>query len=106
MFSQIDQQMKKELGLAFNTITIITNITDNAINAIDDGINAIDDVINELAEIDVDEDIVNVKDYVEDHKDSKLPLSENFNASEQSFSSAKFSSKVQNSLNDLLQDCE
>ena len=43
--------------------------------------------------MDVDEDIVNVKDYVEDHKGFQL-LSKNFNALEQGFSSAKINSKI------------
>ena len=96
MLSQIDQQMKKNLEIAFNANTAISNATDNAINAIDD-------VVDELANVDIDEDIVNMENYMEGHKKFQF-LSKNFNAPEQSFSSAKINSKIQNSLDDLLQD--
>ena len=102
MPSQIDQQVKKNLGLAFNANTATINATDIAVNAINDGINAIDDVVNELAEEDIDENIVNVEDYVKDHKRLQL-FSKNFNAPEQGFSNAKINSNIQHSLNELLQ---
>ena len=60
MSSQIDQQVKKDLGVAFNVNIAINNPTDNAINAINNEINAIDDVVDELAEVNVDKNIVNV----------------------------------------------
>ena len=94
LHSQIDQEVKKALGVAFNANTGAINNTDNAINTIND-------VVNELAEVDSDKNIVSMKDYVEDHK--RLQLSKNFNALEQSFSSAKINSKIQNLLNKLLQ---
>ena len=61
MPSQIDQQVKKDLGLVFNANIAITS-------AIDIAINAIDDVVDKLAEIDVDKDIVNMEHYMKDHK--------------------------------------
>ena len=102
MPSQIDQQVKKNLKVAFNANIATSNAIDNAINAINDRINAIDNVIDELAEVDVDEDIVNIQDYVKNHKTFQL-LSKNFNASEQSSSNVEINSKIQNSLNNVLQ---
>ena len=61
MPSQIDQQVKKDLRVAFNANTAINNPIDNTINTIDD-------VVDELAEMNVDENIVNVEDYIENHK--------------------------------------
>ena len=69
MPSQIDQQVKKDLKVAFNANTAINDLNDDAINAIDDGIKATNDVVDELAEVDVDENIVNVEDYMESHKE-------------------------------------
>ena len=85
--------MKKDLEMAFNANIVTSNATDNAINAIDDRINAINDVVDELAEIDVDKDIINMEDYVENHKKFQL-ISVNLNALEQSFSSAKINSEI------------
>ena len=73
---------------------------DNRINAIDDGINAIDDLVN------VEEDIVDVQDYIEGDKSLRIStnLKHNSNSTpEQSFFSAKTGSKIQESLEDLLQ---
>ena len=50
-------------------------------------------MVDELAEVDADEDIVNVEDYVKDHKRLQL-FSKNFNALEQSFFSAKINLKI------------
>ena len=86
MPNQIDQQVKKKLGVAFNANTATSNLINNAINAIDD-------VVNELTETDVDEDIINMEDYVEDHKRLQL-FSKNFNTLEQNSLSAKINTEI------------
>ena len=103
MPSQINQQVKKNLELTFNVNTATINAIDIAINAIDKEINTINDVVDDLAEVDVDKNIVNVKNYVEDHKRLQF-FSENFNAPEQGFSNVKINSDIQKSLNNLLQN--
>ena len=70
---QINQHVKKALGIIFNANIAAINDTDNAINVIDD-------VVNELAKVNVNEDIVNVEDYVKNYKGSQL--SKNLNALE------------------------
>ena len=79
--------------MTFNANIVTSNAIDNTINAIDDGINAIDDMIDKLAKIDIDKNIVNVENYVKNHKRLQL-FSENLNALEQSSFSAKINSEI------------
>ena len=63
--NQVDSEVKKALEIAFSANTAATSADDNGINAIDDEINAVDG-------IDADEDIVDVRGYVEGDRGLQL----------------------------------
>ena len=91
--NQLNNKVKKYLKVALNVNIAAFDSTDNAIGIIDNRINAINNLINESAKVNVEEDIVDVQNYVKDDKRLQL-LSKNLNTLEQSFSNAKANSEI------------